>query len=129
MLTLQYDKVIYLLKDSRAMRRLIGRYIDVYEYPNGRIELWAHSDALPYVTYDRLPEIDQGVIVENKRLGHVLEVAQAMQAQRDSRHGCSMPSRANRGCGPIQLKVAEGKKAQRRIDEADLAEAIAKVIH
>lgn len=59
-------------------------------------------------TYDRLPEIDQGAIVENKRLGHVLEVAQVMQAQRDSRRSGSRPSRANSGQGPIRLKAVEG---------------------
>ena len=128
-LTLQYDKVIYLLEDSRAMRRLVGKYIEVVEYPDGRIELWADGGALPYVTYDRLPEIDQGAIVENKRIGHALEVAQVMQAQRDSRRSVSRPSRANSGHGPIQLKATEGKKAQRRIDEADLAQAIRKTIH
>lgn len=63
-LTLQYEKTIYLLEDSKAMRKLIDRYIEVYEYPDGRIELWADGAALPYVTYDRLPEIDQGAIVE-----------------------------------------------------------------
>lgn len=128
-LTLQYDKVLYLLEDSRAMRKLIGRYIEVYEYPDGRIELWADGTALPYVTYDRLSEIDQGAIVENKRLGHVLEVAQVMQAQRDNRRSLSGPSRHHGGAGPIQLKAAEGKKGQRRLDEADLEQAIGKTIH
>ena len=40
-LTLQHDRVIYLLKDSPANRKLIHRYIDLYEYPDGRIELRA----------------------------------------------------------------------------------------
>jgi len=30
--------------------------------------------------YDRLPEIDQGVIVESKRLGQVLEIGSVAQA-------------------------------------------------
>ncbi|MEP6723467.1 MAG: hypothetical protein ABJA77_18650 [Variovorax sp.] len=36
-LTLQHERVIYLLKDPPANRKLIHRYIDVYEYPDGRM--------------------------------------------------------------------------------------------
>jgi hypothetical protein len=46
------DKIIYLLADTPAMRKLIGKYIEVYEYPDGRIELtqgqW-HCPALCHV--------------------------------------------------------------------------------
>lgn len=42
-LTLQHERIIYLLKDTAANRRLIDRYIDVYEYPDGRIELRAEG--------------------------------------------------------------------------------------
>ncbi len=56
-LTLQYDKVMYLLEDQAEHRRLIHRYIEVAEYPDGRVELWAEGAALPYTTYDRLAEI------------------------------------------------------------------------
>jgi hypothetical protein len=68
--------------------------------------------------------MDQGAIVENKRLGHVLQIAQLVQQQRDSRRSGSSPSRANLGQGPIALKPVPGKKAQRRLDASDLAQAI-----
>jgi transposase len=128
-LTLQYDKVIYLLEDSKAARRLMGKYIEVYEYPDGRIELRAEGAALPYTTYDRLSEIDQGAIIENKRLGHVLEIAKVVQAQRDDRRSQSGPSHAHLGQGAIALKPAPGKKRQRQLDEGDLAQAIKTTIH
>jgi hypothetical protein len=35
-LTLLNDGVIYLLEDAVANRKLIGHYIDVLEYPDGR---------------------------------------------------------------------------------------------
>lgn len=66
-LTLQHDRVIYLLKDTPANRKLIHRYIDVYEYPDGRIELRADGVNLVYERYDRLPQVDTAAIVENKR--------------------------------------------------------------
>jgi hypothetical protein len=46
-LTLQYDKTMYLLEDRVEHRALIHRYIEVAEYPDGRIELWADGAALP----------------------------------------------------------------------------------
>ena len=123
-LTLQYDKTVYLLEDSKTTRALIGKYIEVAEYPDGHIELRANGQALPYTTYDRLPVVDQGAIVENKRLGHALQVAQIMQQQRDSRRGRSAPSRAHRGNGAIPLKPCPNTKAQRQLDVRDLEQAI-----
>ncbi|MDU1436441.1 MAG: ISNCY family transposase [Citrobacter freundii] len=38
-LTIQYDKMLYLIEDSELSRRAIGKYIDVYHYPDGRKEL------------------------------------------------------------------------------------------
>ena len=35
-LTIQYDKMLYLIEDSELSRRAIGKYIDVYHYPDGR---------------------------------------------------------------------------------------------
>jgi hypothetical protein len=34
-LTVQYDRVIYLLEDTVANRSLIHCYLDVFEYPDG----------------------------------------------------------------------------------------------
>lgn len=34
--------------------RLVHRCIEVAEYPDGRIALWADGASLPYTTYDRL---------------------------------------------------------------------------
>lgn len=121
-LTLQYERTIYLLPDTRETRRLIHRYIDVYEYPDGRIELRADGQVLPYARYDRLPEIDQGAIVENKRLGHVLRVAQIVQAQRDNRR--AGPAHTNVGQLPRPPVAQPGTKPQRKLNEQDLARAI-----
>lgn len=74
-LTVQYDKVLYLIEDSELSRRAIGKYIDVWHYPDGHKELRLNGVSLPYSTYDKLSEIDQGAIVDNKRLGRALEMA------------------------------------------------------
>jgi hypothetical protein len=38
-LTLHYERKLYLLADTAANRRLIGKYIEVFQYPDGRIEI------------------------------------------------------------------------------------------
>jgi hypothetical protein len=45
---IQYDKMLYLIEDSELSRRAIGKYIDVYHYPDGRKELRLNGTLLPY---------------------------------------------------------------------------------
>jgi hypothetical protein len=46
-LTVQYDKVLYLIEDSEYSRRAIGKYIDVWHYPDGHKELRLNDVLLP----------------------------------------------------------------------------------
>jgi len=123
-LTLQYDRVIHLLEDTPGNRKLIHRYVDVWEYPDGRIEIRADGHVVPYRQYDRLAEIDQGAIVEHKRLAHALQVSQAIQAQRDNRRAHGSPSRTNRGVEPVPKLQQPGTKRQRQFTQADVEAAI-----
>lgn len=120
-LTVQYDKVLYLLTDTPHSRRLAGRYIQIVHYPDGRIEPRDGDTVLPCVPYDRLSEIDQGAIVDNKRLGHVLQVAQTVQVQRDSRRPPSPPGRPG---DTKRLTSVPGQKSQRDLSPEDIAEAL-----
>ncbi|WP_042260455.1 ISNCY family transposase [Paraburkholderia heleia] len=123
-LTVLNDRVLWLLKDTPATRRLIGRYIEVWEYPDGRIELRAGGTALPCVPYDKLSEIDQGAVIEHKRLGHALAVAQALQAQRDNRRASGSPSRTNRGAAVRKPKPLPGTRKQREVTLEDWNAAV-----
>jgi hypothetical protein len=123
-LTLNYAREIYILADTAANRRLIHRYIDVYEYPDGRIEVRAGKSSLPYVRYDKLPQIDIAAVVENKRLGHALRAAQAVQARRDDRR-CT-PSRTNRGLPPWVKKAVPGTSSSRQFDPKEFERALRK---
>ena len=123
-LTLQYDKMLYLLIDSPETRKLAGRYIDVYHYPDGRIEPRANGAALPFTIFDRLSEIDQGAVVDNKRLGHVLGLAKLVQEKRDDRRSQSVP----RGDGESRRRGRPpGKKSPRALNEQDMLEAMTKL--
>jgi transposase len=123
-LTVQYDRVMYMLQDTLEHRRLIERYIEIWEYPDGRIELRADGRILPCRQYDRLAEIDQGVVVEHKRLGHVLQVSQVMQAQRDNSRIGKAPSRTHLGAAAKVQSRSPGKKKQREFTQADIEQVV-----
>jgi hypothetical protein len=123
-LTLHYERKLYLLADTAANRRLIGKYIEVFQFPDGRIEIRVAGVSLPYSIYEKLGAVDQGAIVDNKRLGHVLQIAQIVQSKRDSR-AVNVPSTAHRADGHIvPRKRLVGSKRQRQLAPQDLQEAI-----
>jgi hypothetical protein len=123
-LTLHYERKLYLLADTAANRRLIGKYIEVFQFPDGRIEIRVAGVSLPYSIYEKLGTIDQGAIVDNKRLGHVLQIVQMVQSKRDSR-AADVPSSAHRADGTIipRHKLGGGKR-QRALAPEDLEAAI-----
>ncbi|AME27059.1 ISNCY family transposase [Burkholderia sp. PAMC 26561] len=119
-LTLQYDRVIYMLDDTPQTRALAHHYIDVYEYPDGRIEIRAHGSALAYRQYDRLSAMDQGAEVDNKRLEHVLALSRQVQMERDNRRISGSPSRTNQG-EPVKPKMrANNTRKQRELKQIDM---------
>ena len=123
-LTLNYERKLYLLADTPENRRLIGKYIEVFQFPDGRIEIRAGGAVLPYSVYDKLGSIDQGTIVEHKRLGHMLQVAQLVQAKRDSRR-VRRPSTAHRANGtPVPRTRLADSKTQRELGPEDLQRAL-----
>lgn len=119
-LTVQYDKVLYLIEDSEISRKVIGKYIEVWHYPDGRKELRLNGVVLPYST-DRLSEIDQGAIVDNKRLGRTLEYIKLVQDKRDNNRSQAIPA----GDGPSRRRrKPTDKKSQRSLNGDDMLEAL-----
>lgn len=115
---------MYLLEDTPDNRRHIGKYIEVFQFPDGRIEIRVAGVSLPYSTYNKIGTIDHGAIVDNKRLSQVLRTAQIVQAQRDDRVVCR-PSTAHRVDGtPIPTSKIAGTKRQRDLSVDDLNKAI-----
>ncbi len=120
-LTTQYDKVQYLLLDTPAQRRLIGREIMVYHYCDDRVELRGpDGDLLDYCINDQLAPVNQGAIVDNKRLGHVLQMAQEVQTMRDDVRSRSLPASptTNRRRGPHPDKVKPNRLGEEQYYKA-----------
>ncbi|GHB90637.1 hypothetical protein GCM10007290_16210 [Providencia stuartii] len=67
-----------LRRDSEAEPKNANSDIEVFRV-NSKKELRLKGGILPYSIYDRLSEVDQGTIVDNKRLGRTLELIKLVQ--------------------------------------------------
>lgn len=59
-----------------------GQYVDLYHFPDGRLELRSKGWVLPYRIVDKDQRVNPAAVVENKRLGHALSLIKARQDQR-----------------------------------------------
>ena len=82
-LTLQYDKVMFILEPSEPAKAAIGKRVTVVDYPDGRLAIRYRGVELAYRTFDKLRQVDQGAIVENKQLGAALAFIREEQRRRE----------------------------------------------
>lgn len=75
-LTFRYDTMIYLFEPTEESTRIAGEKITVYDYPDGTLAYKYGYRSLKYQVFDKMECVDQGQIVDNKRLGAVLKLAQ-----------------------------------------------------
>lgn len=78
-LTFQYDKIMYIVEPTEENTRIVGEKITVFDYPDGSIAFQHLHRSLYCRVFDKLACIDQGAVVDNKRLGAVLRLAQQKQ--------------------------------------------------
>ena len=71
-LTLQYDKIMFILEPSEPAKPAIGKRVTVVDRPDGRLSVRYKGVELAYRTFDMLRQVSQAAIVENKRLGAAL---------------------------------------------------------
>ena len=100
-LTLQYDKVLFMLEPNEITRPLARQRVMIHDYPDGHFAIKHQGRCLPYRVFDKLRQVDQAAIVENKRLGPILAMIAEQQKQRDMKR--SGPRR--RGQGKSLFKV------------------------
>jgi Winged helix-turn helix len=85
-LTLQYDKVIFILEPCDQAKAAIGKRVTVVAHPDGRLSIRYKGVELVYRTFDKLRQVDQGAIADNKRLGPVLAMIRDEQLRREPQH-------------------------------------------
>jgi hypothetical protein len=82
-LVVHFKRVTYLVQPGPETLRFAGKRVRVFEREDGRVEIRCEGQLLPYSPFDKNRCVDQGAIVENKRLGAMLSAIQASQAERD----------------------------------------------
>ena len=93
-LTLQYDKVLYLIEPSRDNNALVGERVTVFDFPDGRIKIRHKGRDLNYREFDRLTHVHQGEVVSHKRLGAMLTfIAEQQQALAHNKRSVKCPTR------------------------------------
>ena len=92
-MTLQYDKVVFLIEPNEFTRELRRKRVTVVDYPDGRLAIRYRGLDLPYTTFDKLRQVSQAEIVENKRLGAVLAVIREQQIARAEPRSKKAPRR------------------------------------
>jgi hypothetical protein len=81
-LTLQYDKVIFILEPSEQAKAAIGKRVTVVDYPVGRLAIRHNGIEFAYPAFDKIRQVDQGAIADNKRRGPLLAMIRDEQLRR-----------------------------------------------
>ena len=84
-LTLHYNKAVFILEPTEVSRPLAGKRVDVCEYPDGRLEIRHDEHVLPYEMFDKIRQVNQAAVVDNKHLDAALTMAKLIQEQLPAR--------------------------------------------
>ncbi len=113
-LTLQYNKVLYMIEDTLDNRQLAKNKVTIFDYYDGTIKIKHNNKELPYRIFDKIQKVDQGEIVSNKRLGAVLNYIKNKQDENDEVRSACAPSKQH--LGEISTAAIRKKsKADQRI--------------
>ena len=130
-LTQHYNKALFILEPTKVSRPLAGKRVDVCEYPDGRLEIRHGEHVLPFRMHNKIRQVNQAAIVENKHLDAALMMAKMMQEQlparkRSNNEPCRrsqphhlFPSPALPGEEPVKRK--RGRPPLRRIRPTETA--------
>jgi len=78
-LALSYDNKRIILEETPLTAGLVGKYVETYEFPDGRLEVRWKGAALAHRVFDKKQRVTHTAIVENKRLSEVLAWVKARQ--------------------------------------------------
>ena len=81
-LVVHYNRMKFTLHPTEITARLVGQEVEIYDCPDGRLEIRWQGLPLAYAVFDKLQRVSHAAIVENKRLGEVLAwIKQQQDAQ------------------------------------------------
>ena len=131
-LVVHFKRVTYLVTPSPIATPLGGKTVQIRQWADGRVDIYCGEQNLAYAVFDKKPMIEQGEIVENKRLGAALAVISQQQDVRDQIRLASwkltlrekdqiMAARADAGRSEIPLPPpgsATSSRGRRRVSHA-----------
>jgi transposase len=99
-LVVNYNRMKLMLRPDKKSAALAGKVVDVYDFPDGRLEIRWKGLSFPYSAFDKLQRVSHAAIVENKRLGEVLAWIKEQQ-DRQPHHGGDLagPRRSSQKAG------------------------------
>jgi transposase len=71
-LVVNYNRMKFMLRPDKTPAALAGKLVDIYDFPDGRLEIRWRGLPLSYSVFDHLQRVSHAAIIENKRLGEVL---------------------------------------------------------
>jgi transposase len=117
-LVVNYNRMKFMLRPDKTSAAVAGKLVDIYDFPDGRLEIRWKGLPLPYSVFDQLQRVSHAAIVENKRLGEVLAwIKQQQDKQPHHREGLAGPRRSNQKAGLMKDRadrLAQAPKLQTR---------------
>jgi hypothetical protein len=75
--------VVFILEPSKQAKTAIGKRVTVIDYPDGRLAIRYRGVELAYRTFDKIRQVSQAAIVENRHLGAALAFIRDQQLRRE----------------------------------------------
>ncbi|WP_053332658.1 ISNCY family transposase [Candidatus Jidaibacter acanthamoebae] len=113
-LTIQYDRVMYLIEDIASNRKLRRKKIMLHEYSDGSLSLNYNGKKIKFSRlYDKVAPIEQGKTVPNERLDAMMVIIKEMQKGKEFKRSISCPSKSHLGIiHEVQLRRKSNKNYQ-----------------
>src|ERR1700691_4520849 len=115
-LVVNYSRMKLTLKPEGIAIRLRGKMVDIYDFPDGRLEVRWKGRSLPYSAFDKLQRVSHAAIVENKRLGEILAWIKDQQDRQPRLNTIPKgPRRSSQASGLLKnraLRMAEAAKSK-----------------
>ena len=124
-LVVNYSRMKLTLKPEGLAVRLRGKMVDVYDFPDGRLEVRWKGRSLPYSAFDKLQRVSHAAIVENKRLGEILAwIKEQQDRQPRFNRVPDGPRRSSQKPGILKnraLQITEAAKSKSKSSTAEPA--------
>ena len=114
-LVVHYNRMKFTLHPTEITARLVGQLVEIFDFPDGRLEIRWKGLPLAYAAFDKLQRVNHAAIVENKRLGEVLAW---IKEQQDAR-----PVPSGLGAGPRRSSQKAGLMKDRADRLAQVAQS------